>query len=192
MCKASGNIYLFLHRCTFTTLKTYSSCGVTSARGDKKQAQSTQHLHKLRCGPKIREMKGSWRKRMKTSAILHVLDVVFIWTPLLKDGNFNISSNYSSRSKRVWERMKSPTSYYENTYSRGNKKVLSTLSSWYVAQKTQETFHLPPSWGFTGVLSTDPSFQTAITELVLMSEELQQRPSRFINSKHYALCTAPY
>lgn len=141
MCKASGNIYLFLHCCTFTRLKMHCSCRVTSAREDKKEAQSTQYLHKWCCGPKTTGMKGSWRKRRKTSAILHVLDVVFTWTPLLKDSNFNTSTDYSSRSKRAWEKMKSPTRAYENTYSHGNMSALSTLSSWYVAQKTTEIFH---------------------------------------------------
>lgn len=163
MCKASGNTYLFLHCCTFTTLKMYCSCGVTSARGGKKEAQSTQYLHKWCCGPRTTWMKGSGRKRRKISAILHALDVVFIWTPLLKDINFNTSTDYSSRSKRAWEKMKTPTSGYENRYSQGNMRVLSTLNSWYVAQKIREIFHLPASWGFTGVLSADPPFQTATT-----------------------------
>lgn len=78
---------------------------------------NTQHLHKWCCGCRTTGMKGSQRKRRKISAILQVLSVVFIWTPLLRVSNFNTSIDYSSRSKRMWEKMKSPAGHYENTFT---------------------------------------------------------------------------
>lgn len=47
----------------------------------------------------------------KKNALLHVLDVLYIlvWTPHLKDGNFSISSDYSSRSRGREKKIREPT-----------------------------------------------------------------------------------